>query len=239
MRKRIYFIVVFLIFTFSLVARADTLILKSGRKIESPKCWYEGDIIKCEKFGQIIGFSKSEVESAILDKQAAAPVDGFLFDIWRSGISVAEAIDLAQDHDVPLHKVGIISANKHFDPKMSRPYADTATEFEYIDQLLGRNAKIVLKFTPTGKKLYSIRIGWSGPGISKESPFRDQIESLLTKKYGKPVKVKEHYIFRTYKFKINRFSSVTMRPGGNYVMLEYLDNRLVQPPEDEKTGKVP
>jgi hypothetical protein len=238
MKKHVYVIVVFLTLTIPFSVQADTLILKSGREIEASKCWHEGEIIKCEKFGQVIGFSQSEVETVILDKQAAVPADGFLFDIWRSGISVAEAVDLAQDHDIPLHKAGIISINKHFNPKVCRPYANTATEFEYNAQLLGRQARIAMKFTPTSKKLYSIRLVWSGPGISKKSEFRDQIEAMLTKKYGKPAKIKEHYIFRTYDFKINKFSFVTMRPGGNYVMLEYLDNRLVKLAEDETEAKV-
>jgi hypothetical protein len=238
MKKRLCFIIAFFILSIPFFASADTLVLKSGRKIEASKCWYEGEIIKCEKFGQIIGFSQSEVETVTLDKQAAVPVDGFLFDIWWSGITVAEAIDLAQDHDIPLHKGGIISINKHFNPKVCRPYANTATDFEYNAQLLGRQARIAMKFTPTSKKLFSIRLVWSGPDISKKSEFRDQIEAMLTKKYGRPVKIKEHYIFRTYDFKINKFSFVTMRPGGNYVMLEYLDKRLVRLAEDETKAKV-
>jgi hypothetical protein len=238
MKKHIYVIVVFLIFTIPLFARADTLILKSGRKIEASKCWHEAEIIKCEKFGQIIGFSKNEVDTVILDRQAVVPADGFLFDIWMSGITVAEAIELAQDHDIPLHKGGIISINKHFNPKVCLPYADTAIEFEYNAQLLGRQARVAMKFTPTSKKLYSIRMVWSGSGISKKSEFRNQIEAMLTKKYGKPVEIKDHIIFKTYDFKINKSSFVTMRPGGNYVMMEYLDDRLVQLAEDETTAKV-
>jgi hypothetical protein len=238
MRKRIYVIVVFLIFTIPLFARADTLILKSGRKIESSKCWHEAEIIKCEKFGQIIGFSENEVDTVIIDKKTAVSEDGFSFDIWHSGLTVAEAIGLAEDHDIPLHKAGIIFVNKHFNPKMCLPYANTATEFEYNAQLLGRQTKIALKFTPTSKKLYFIRMVWSGPGISKKSAFRDHLEVMLTKKYGKPVKIKDHIIFKTYDFKINKFSIVTMRPGGNYVMLEYSDNRLVRLAEDETTAKV-
>ena len=238
MRKRGYIIVVFLVFTISISSRADTLILKSGRKIDASRCWHEAEIIKCEKFGQIIGFSQSEVDTVILDKKAAVPVDGFSFDIWNSGITVAEAIGLAQDHDIPLHKAGIISVNTHFNPEMCLPYANTATEFEYNAQLLSRQAKIALKFTPISKKLYSIRIGWSGPGISRKSDFREQIEAMLTTKYGKPVNIKEHIFFKTYDFRINKFSNVTMRPGGNYVMLEYLDNRLAQHAEEETAAKV-
>jgi len=238
MKKRIYIIVVFLALTIPLFAQADTVILKSGRKIEASKCWREAGMIKCRKLGQIIGFSESVVATISIDKKVTTPSDGFSFDIWNSGLTVAEVMDLAQDHDIPLHKSGIISVNKHFNPKMCLPYANTATEFDYNTQLLGRRAKIVLKFTPTSKKLYSIKVTWSGPGISKKSEFRDRVEAMLIKKYGKPVKTKNHIIYKTYDFQINHFSTVTMRPGGNYVLLEYLDKRLVRLAEDEKTAKV-
>jgi len=238
MKKNIYVIVVFLTLTIPFSAQADTLILKSGRKIEASKCWREAGMIKCRKLGQIIGFSESEVATISIDKKVTTPSDGFSFDIWKSGLTVAEVMDLAQDHDIPLHKSGIISINKHFNPKVCLPYANTATEFEYNDQLFGRQARIALKFTPTSKKLYSIRMIWSGPGISKKSEFRDRVEAMLIKKYGKPVKTKSHIIYKTYDFQINHFSTVTMRPGGNYVLLEYLDKRLVRLAEDETTAKV-
>jgi hypothetical protein len=237
MKKCIYVIVVFLTLTIPLFGQADTLILKSGRKIESSSCWREAGIVKCEKFGQIIGFSESEVETVIFDKEMTVPADGFSFDIWKSGLTVSEAIDLAKDNDIPLHKSGLISADKHFNPEMCLPYANTATEFDYNAQLLGRQAKIVLNFTPASKKLYSIRVAWSGSGISRKSKFRDQIESMLIKKYGRPVKIKDNMIFKTYDFQINKLSFVTMRPGSNYVLLEYLDNRLVRLVEDETTAK--
>ena len=238
MKKRICLIVAFFILSIPFYVEADTLILKSGRKIEASKCWHEAGMIKCRKLGQIIGFSESEVVALTVDKQITVPADGFLYDIWRSGLTVAEVIDLAQDHDIPLHKGGIISINKHFNPKVCRPYANTATEFEYKAQLLGRQARIEMKFTPTSKKLYSIRLVWGGTGISKKSEFRDQVEAMLTKKYGRPVKIKNQIVFKTYDFKINKFSIVTMRPGGNYVMLEYLDKRLVRLAEDETKAKV-
>ena len=237
MRKRVYAIVVSLTFIISSFVQADTLILKSGRKIEASKCWHEAGMIKCRKLGQIIGFSESEVASVKIDKKVTAHADGFTFDIWKSGLTVAEVIDLARDHDIPLHKAGISSVNKHFKPKLCLPYANSATEFEYNDQLLGRIAKIVLKFTPTSKKLYSIKLVWSGPDIFKISEFRDQIEAMLTKKYGRPIKIKDHIVFKTYDFKINKFSIVTMRPGRNNIMLEYLDHRLVRLSKDEMKAK--
>ena len=171
MKKRIYVIVVFLIFIIPLFARADILILKSGKQIESSKCWREGGMIKCRKKGQIIGFPESEVATVIFDKEVTAPSDGFSFDIWRSGLTVAEALDLAEVNDIPLHKAGLISVNKHFNPKMCLPYANIATKFDYKAQILGRQAKILLKFTPASRKLYSIMVSWSGPGKPSLAPF--------------------------------------------------------------------
>ena len=238
MKKRICVIVVLLTFSFLSFVQADTVILKSGREIEASKCWQEAGMIKCRKLGQIVGFPESDVATVIIEKKKTVPVNGFTFDIWRSGLTVNEAIDLARVNDVPLHKAGSISVNKHFNSKICLPYANTATEFDYKTQMLGRHAKILLKFTPDSKKLYSITVSWSGPGISKESEFRDQVEAMLTEKYGRPVKTKNHIIFKTYDFQINEFSFVTMRPGGNYVLLEYMDNRLSKLAGDEKTAKV-
>jgi hypothetical protein len=238
MKTRICLIIALFILSIPFSVEADTLVLKSGRKIEASKCWHEAGMIKCRKLGQIIGFAESEVVAVTADKQTTVPPDGFSFDIWRSGLTVAEVINLAEESDIPLHKSGFISVNKHFNPKVCRPYANTATEFDYNALLLGRQARIEMKFTPTSKKLYSIRLVWSGPDISKKSEFRDQIEAMLIKKYGRPVKIKDHIIFKTYDFKINKFSIVTMRPGGNYVMLEYLDKRLVRLAEDEKRANV-
>jgi len=238
MKKCIYVMVVFLTFSIPFFAKADTLILKSGKQIESSKCWREAGMIKCRKLGQIIGFPESEVATVIFDKKVTAPSDGFSFDIWKSGLTVAEAIGLAEVNDIPLHKAGLISVNKHFNPKMCLPYANIATEFDYKAQILGRQAKILLKFTPASKKLYSITVSWSGSGISKKSEFRDQVEAMLIEKYGRPVKTKNHIIFKTYDFQINKFSTVTMRPGGNYVLLEYLDHRLSKLTKNEKTAKV-
>jgi len=87
MKKRIYVIVVFLTFSFLSFVQADTVILKSGKQIESSKCWREAGMIKCRKLGQIIGFPESEVATVIFDKKVTAPSDGFSFDIWKSGLT--------------------------------------------------------------------------------------------------------------------------------------------------------
>ncbi len=50
---------------------ADTIVLKSGRKIDATKCWEDGDLVKCKVYGQVIGYHKSDIAEI---KMNAAPV---------------------------------------------------------------------------------------------------------------------------------------------------------------------
>jgi hypothetical protein len=236
---------------------ADTLVLKSGRKIDAVKCRELGDQIKCQlRGGAIIGFLKTDVvevwkdfkageikpspQANKLGKENLPPnTTGFRFDIWRSGISVRQAINVAEAKDLPLHRGGLISANKNFNPKMCRPYADTASKFYYKDQIFGKWATLNLDFTPVSKKLYSVEIRFGNTGNSKDSAFRQQIEAMLREKYGKPLGVNSHMgVYTTYDWKINDKAIVTMRPGPNYVHVSYLDKAIAKTIETELAGQV-
>lgn len=121
---------------------------------------------------------------------------------------------------------------------MCRPYADTATKFYYKDQIFGRWATLTFDFTPTSKRLYSLVVSFSGPGISKKSEFRDQIEGMLRKKYGNDPMITDHTVFQTYDWKINKNASVTMRIGGNSVEVIYIDKPISLFAEDERLKRV-
>lgn len=217
---------------------ADTLVLKSGKKIVATKCWEQGDLVKCQLHGQTIGYAKTDIAEVQMDALPAKPVDGFRFDMWNSGITVAEAINVAETNDKAFHASGIISANKSFHPKMCRPYADTATKFCYKDQIFGKWATLNFDFTPTSKRLYCLDVGFFGPGISKQSEFRERIEAMLREKYGKPVSVTDHIVYKTYDWKINSHAMVTMRPGCNSVNVIYRDITLARQAEAEKLDQV-
>ena len=159
---------------------AGTIVLKNGRTVDAAKCWEDGEIIKCKIYGQIVGYHKNDIAEAHLSIKSEIPAaNGFKFDIWQSGISVRQAIDIAETNDIPFHRGGLISANKSFNPKMCKPYADKATEFYYKDQILGKWANIHLNFTPVSKQLYSVQIKFVQTGVSKNSEFRQQIEAML------------------------------------------------------------
>jgi hypothetical protein len=222
------------------VALSDTLILKSGKTIQSSSCWEDGDLIKCKLHGQSVGYPRSDVAELRVDAPAPAakPANGFRFDIWQSGITVNDAIDIAEANDKPFHKHGLISNNKTFNPKMCRPYADTAIQFYYKDQIFGKWATLNFNFTPTSKRLYSLEVAFSGPGISKNSEFRERIEEMLSKKYGNTPRITEHIVFQTYDWTINDNATVTMRLGGNSIHVICADDTLTKKAENEKLEQV-
>ena len=214
---------------------ADTIVLKNGRTIDATKCWEDGEIIKCKVYGQIVGYHKNDIAEARLStKSETSTADGFKFDIWQSGILVRQAIGIAEVNDIPLHRGGLISVNKTFNPKMCKPYADKATEFYYKDQILGKWATLNFRFTQSSKQLYSLTVAFSGPKISKKSDFRKQVESMLREKYGNPVRVTNHILYKEFDWKINNNAIVTMRPGGNSVHITYRDLKLAGLFEKEK-----
>ncbi len=219
---------------FPIVSVADTITLNNGRIIDATKCWEDGDLVKCKVYGQVIGYQKSDIAEIKMDVVPEKPANGFRFDIWQSGISVQKLIDIAEANDLPLHRAGLISANKKFNPKMCRPYADTATRFGHKEQLFNKMASLTFDFTPASKKLYSLEIAFNGTGVSKQSEFRQQIESMLREKYGKPIRMTDHIFFKDFDWKINDNATVTMRPMGNTVLVTYRDVMLANLSEKEK-----
>jgi endonuclease YncB( thermonuclease family) len=54
---------------FPLLANADTIILKNGEKIKTTRAWTEGNLVKCYRFGAIIGYLKENVKTVEDDPQ--------------------------------------------------------------------------------------------------------------------------------------------------------------------------
>ena len=110
---------------------ADTIILKSGKSIAVKKVWEEDGHIKGELFGSVIGYPKAQVERVEINENVrpAMQKSGFRFDIWRSGFSLDEFMDIAERNDIPIHRDGLISANKHFNRAIAGNIAKRAGNF--------------------------------------------------------------------------------------------------------------
>jgi hypothetical protein len=119
---------------------ADRIILKDGRGIQVDGVWEENDQIKGRLKGAIVGFLKSDVERIETDPidQPDQAHDGFQFDVWRSGLTVYEVMDIAERSDIPITRDGLITTNKNFNSDMSRKYAQSHNKFYYQKTLLGK-----------------------------------------------------------------------------------------------------
>ena len=113
----------------------------------------------------------------------------------------------------------------------------------FADTIILKNSRRIetdkgLTFTPASNRLYAITVSWSGPGISKKSEFREQVEAMLIEKYGQSVKSRSKIVYKLYDFKITNAAIVSMRPGGASIQLQYLDKRLSRLAEEEKSAAV-
>ncbi len=197
--------------------------------------WEEDDLIKGEVFGSVIGYPKDQVERLEIGEsdQAAKPNSGFVFDDWRSGISIYEFMDIAERNDIPIHRDGLISINKHFNPIVSRKYAETYRKFYYKDQILGKWARVDLVFTPNTKKLCTLSIKWNGQGVSKESEFFTEVKSIMSKKYGAPSKTDKEYLIHKIFWNINQNAYAMLQGGGGFSQLHYFDKHYLNLAENE------
>ena len=104
-------------------------------------------------------------------------VQAFSFDIWESGISLADAKMLASKESVYLQE----------------PEVDTNPQFDkqYNAKLFGEAVIVRLYFTVEDRKLYTLSVRWEQSLEEHEiKVFSEKIEKILVKKYGRGKKLK-------------------------------------------------
>lgn len=119
------------------------------------------------------------------------PSTAFEFDVWKSGISLDEAVQIAEFNDVPLRaSLGDAKTMKpcqrgkdHFRPDIIK-HAQKSRNLFYKDSILGRTALITLHFTPMSKKLCNVCIIWD----DADRTHHKEVVLMLTEKYGEPLK---------------------------------------------------
>jgi hypothetical protein len=160
---------------------------------------------------------------------------GFYFDVWKSGMDIEESISAARFHDIPLHKNGIISINKKFNPLMSSKYAKTATHYYYKTKLLGKYARVDLFLTPSSKKLYTLSIDWHGmANKNNRAGFEKEITEMLSPKYGSPKKQIPQIFGQTKTWVPSSNVTINLKmTSGNYI-LTYEDSKMLRLKQDEQ-----
>jgi hypothetical protein len=210
-----------------LISSADVIVFKDGRKMSVEKAWVEEGEVKAKVYGGVVGYPKGSVERIEEEQPSARLAEGaFKFDKWVSGMSIDEAMKVAENYDIPLHKAGLISGGKHFDPNVSRKYAKTAIQFYYKENLLGKSSTVTLSFSPLSKLLWSVGVNWSVSGKQATSEFRNDVESLLSEKYGKPKVSGRDLFYETISWKISEISVASMKIGAGSVNVNYVDKKI-------------
>jgi len=209
-----------------LISSADVIVFKDGRKMSVEKAWIEEGEVKAKVYGGIVGYPKASVARIEEEPPSPSLAEGaFKFDKWVSGMSIDEVMKMAETHDVPILKVGVVSGGTHFNPNV-RKYAKTATAFYYKDNLLGKWSTVTLSFSPVSKLLWSVGMNWSVAGESATSEFRKDVESLLSEKYGKPTGRGKDLFYETMSWKISEISLVSMKVGAGSVNVSYVDRKI-------------
>lgn len=226
-------LVVLLLLAVSGYCFPHTLHLKDGRTIVSDRVWEEDGYFKYTAYGATIGISKERVERVQYSHQQKTQSDYFQFDIWPFGITVNKAISLAEVHDVPFHKYGIISINKTFH-RLVRNYSD-AIHFYYNTNLLGHFAKVELFFTPASKRLHTVKIQWGGQK-TKDTKLATEITSMISEKYGKPKKQGKRLFYKDTKWITEDVNRIEMNVSSTAIYLNYLHTDLRQLDYDESEG---
>ena len=215
-RVSVLFFLLFVVF--SGVCFSDTLYLKDGRTIDSETIWEEGDYYKYILYGATVGISKNMVERVVFSKKDES---SFQFDIWPFGITVVQAIDVAEKNNIPLHKSGVMSVNKNFHPQVKK-YSD-ATHFYYNASLLGHFAKVELVFTPISKKLHTVKIRWPNQN-KKDAKLANEISTMISKKYGKHRNKGKKLFYSATEWITEEKNQIEMRIRSAEISLLYIHN---------------
>ena len=165
-------------------AHADTIFLKNGEQVEVGVAWQEGGEIKGTGEDALVSFPVEAVSHIEEDERSGLkPVqEGFRFDVWRAGMSVANVMQIAEAGDLPLNPNQAHPARRHFDPNVRQSMGTVAT-YAYPDRLLGKPVRVVLSLTPVSRKLFRIGVHFVNANTEKT---RQDIRSTLERKYGKP-----------------------------------------------------
>jgi hypothetical protein len=216
---------------------ADTILLNNGQSITFEKTWIQDGKVYCLLGGGTVSFGLEEVASIKKAPSKSIRTNGFKFDVWSSGINVYNIFAIAKANDIPLHKNGLISTNKHYNPRVCRKYADSATQYNYRTQLLGRYCEVKLFLTPKSKRLHSLSIRWNLAGSKDNMAFEKEVENIIMKKYGRPRKISPGIFIKKYHWSPQPNINIESRVSASGVTLSYIDTTIQKIGEQEKEIK--
>lgn len=152
------------------------------------------------------------------------------FDIWQTGLSRQEIISLAQRHNLPLARDGLIHSKKTYTSSL---LSGEATRYYYQITLLDQPARVRLYLSPSksgyGQFLYEIEVTFTA--IAKNRDLLPYVQRMLEDKYGSARRenkiVLDHRIWRP-----ESDSEVRLISGSGTLQIKYTDLKIKRFAED-------
>jgi hypothetical protein len=236
MTRKYVIILILLFIAFS--AAADTIVLKSGKRVEVDMAWEENERVKGSLSGVSLSYPKSEVEriERSMVEDPSIQHEGFKFDVWYSGMNLDDVQRVAEKNNIILVRDEVNRDQR--DPNDSAN-SKTNGKILYKEQLLGKLATVELLFTPVTQTLYTLSIHWTDVQDHLSSEFSKKLMSNLFDRYGKPAK-EETKIFNTIiSWQINKNGNVALRLGKEVIELTYLDTAIEKVAKEERKATRP
>jgi len=237
MNRKFLFILLMIFAPFS--AAADTIVLKSGKRVEVDMAWVENDQVKGTLSGVSLAYPQSAVERIERSKDAslAGQNEGFKFDTWYSGMTVSDVRRTAEENKITLHgNRSNIDQSVTNDPANGKN-SKAGKKIYYNEQLLDKPATIEFIFTPASEKLYVLSIRWTGLQDPMSSEFSKKVMSNLFNSYGKPVKKETTLFNTTFIWPLNKHGKVELRLNKKAVEIKYLDTKFEKLAQEEIQAK--
>ncbi len=207
---------------------ADVIYLKNGKRVVADRVWEEGDQIRCELFGSVIGYPKEAVERIESDTSVKKSRSTFKFDLWRSGTDLKSLYRIASRNDIPLRWRGEKAGDReHFDPAIEQT-GEGRSDLLYSETLLGYPATVQLTITPTSRKLASVAIRWFLPDNEARRDLVEDVSLILSDKYEGPDAGAPSQPADSRVWQINDACRATLRTRKETIFLTYRDDMMVE-----------
>ncbi len=233
------FLVIPLMILSAFSAAADTIVLKSGKRVEVDMAWEENDQVKGTLSGVSLAYPQSAVEriERSKDESLTSQKEGFKFDVWYSGMTVSDVRHTAEENKITLQQNKLNINQTGTDDSAAGKNSQAGTKIYYDEQLLDNPATIELVFTPVSEKLYILSIRWTNIQNPMNSEFSKKVISNLFNSYGKPAKEEATIFNTTFIWPLNKYGNVELRLNTEAVEIKYLDSKIEKLAQEEIQAK--
>ena len=156
------------------------------------------------------------------------------FDIWETGMSINEVVNLARQHDIPIASDAIVHGSKKFEPGLLNKEFYKASALYYKTNISGRDSTIYLRLTGDSKFVREIEVRLFG--ISDRELFTKEMVGILSKKYGRYKELRET-VFRVYEWRPDKSSRILMRAWSAEASITYTDLKIKEYLEKQRIEK--